>query len=120
METSGWWEARQAERRSAAQASITSLAEELRQRYGQLGVVTAGTVDGFAAKLSLAQADAAQAVKQAGLTLVEGVSLPESAPAPGFEALLKSMSECAAGSVPELVHPGAGPFSLIDRDPCTG
>ena len=62
----------QAQRQSAAQAAITSLAGELRQRYGQLGVVTAGTLDGFAAKLSLTRADTVQAVKQAGLTLVEG------------------------------------------------
>jgi hypothetical protein len=119
MESRAWWEAQQAERRSAAQASITSLADELRQRYGQLGVVTAGTVDGFAAKLSLTRADTAQAVKQAGLTLVEGISLPESAPTPSFEALLKNMSECAASSVPDLVHPGAWPFSLIERYVCT-
>ena len=119
METSGWWETQQAQRQSAAQAAITNLAGELRQGYGQLGVVTAGVLDGFAAKLSLTRADTAQAVKQAGLTLVEGVSLPETAPASGFEALLKNMSECAASSVPELVHPGAGPFSLIDRYACT-
>ena len=109
MDKSAWWEAQQAQRRSAAQAAISSLAAELKQRYGQLGVMTAGTLDGFAAKLSLTRADTVQAVKQAGLTLVEGVSLPESAPTPGFEALLKNMSECAASSVPELVHPGAGP-----------
>ena len=120
MDKSAWWEAQQAQRRSAAQAAISSLAAELKQRYGQLGVMTAGTLDGFAAKLSLTRADTAQAVKQAGLTLVEGVSLPESAPTPGFEALLKNMSECAASSLPELVHPGAGPFCLIDRYACTG
>ena len=82
--------------------------------------MTAGALDGFAAKLGLTRADTAQAVKQAGLALVEGITLPESAPIPGFEALLKHMSECAASSVPELVHPGAGPFSLIDRYACTG
>lgn len=119
METSAWWEAQQAQHRSAAQASITSLAGELRQHYGQLGVMTAGTLDGFAAKLGLTRADTALAVKQAGLTLVEGITLPESRPAASFEALLKNMSECAVSSVPELVHPGAGPFSIIDRYACT-
>ena len=114
----GWWEARQADRRSAAQASITSLADELRRIYGQLGLVTVGIVDGFAAKLGLTRTDAVQAVEQAGLTLVNGVTLPESAPFAGFEALRKNMSECAVSSVPELVHPGAGPFSLIDRYVC--
>ena len=61
-----------------------------------------------------------QAVKQAGLTLVDGVTLPESEPIPAFEALLKNMSACAVGSVPDLVHPGSGPFSLIERYTCTG
>ncbi len=119
MEKRAFWEQQQARRRSAAQTAITGLTDELRQRYGPLGVVSGGTVDGFAAKLGLARADALQAVKQAGLTLVEGVSLPESKPFPAFEALLKNMSECAAGSVPELVHPGAGPFSLVARYACT-
>jgi hypothetical protein len=119
METRAWWEARQAERRSAAQASITSLADELRQRYGQLGVATAGTVDGFAAKLGLARPDAVQAVTQAGLSMVEGVTLPESAPFSNFQQLQKSMSECGATSVPDLVHPGAGPFALIPRYKCS-
>lgn len=119
METRTWWEARQAERRSAAQASITRLADELRQSHGQLGVVTAGTVDGFAARLGLTRTDAVQAVKQAGLTLVEGVALPESPPVASFPALVKDMSECAVASVPELVHPGSGPFSLLDRYVCT-
>jgi hypothetical protein len=121
MEKRAWWEARQAERRSAAQESITSLAEELRRTYSELGVVTAGTLDGFAGKLGLTQTDALQAAGQAGLTLVDGVTLPDSAPLPpaSFEALLKCMSECAVSSVPELVHPGAGSFSLIDRYVCT-
>jgi hypothetical protein len=119
MNQSAWWEARQAERRSAAQESITSLAGELQRIYGQLGLVTAGIVDGFAAKLGLSRTDAVQAVQEAGLTLVDGVALPESAPFTGFEALRKNMSEGGVSSVPELVHPGAGPFRLIDRYVCT-
>src|ERR1022692_3310192 len=119
MEKHQWWEKRQSERRSAAQASITVLADELRQRYGQLGVVTSSTVDGIADKLELTHEDAVRAVEQAGLTLVEGVAMPESEPITNFTALLTSMSECAVSSVPELVHPGAGRFSLIDRYACS-
>ena len=47
MEKQPWWQARQAERQSAAQESVTSLAEELRRTYGELGVVTAGAVGLF-------------------------------------------------------------------------
>ena len=120
MEKRTWWDDRAAERKSAAEASITSLAGELTQSHGQLGVVTGGTVDGFAARLGLTRTDALQAVQQAGLTLVEEVSLPESPPVASFPALIKYMAECAVPSVPELVHPGAGPFSLLDRYVCTG
>lgn len=122
MEKQAWWQARQAERRSAAQESVTSLAEELRRTYGELGVVTAGAVGALVGKLGLQQSDALQAAKQAGVTVVDGVRLPDSPPLSpaSFEALLKAMSECAVSSVPELVHPGAGPFSLIERYNCTG
>lgn len=114
-----WWEARAAESKSAAQASVTSLAEELKQSHGQLGVVTQDMVAGFAARLNLAPADTQRAVQQAGLRLVEGVSLPESPPFTSFPALAKKMAECAVVSVPELVHPGAGPFRLLDKYVCT-
>jgi hypothetical protein len=118
METRAWWQDRQAERSSAAQASIVVLADDLRQAYGQLGVVTVERADGLAAKLNLTPADAAHAVEQAGLTLVEGAAIPDSMPIATFPALLKSMSECAVSSVPELLHPGSGPFSLLDRYLC--
>jgi hypothetical protein len=118
MERRAWWQARQEAGRSAAQASISSLAEELTRSHGQVGVVTAGHVNGFAAKLNLSTADAMEAVKQARLTLVETVALPEAAPIASFPSLLKRMSECAASSVPDLIHPGAHPFKLLDRYVC--
>ncbi len=120
METVRWWQARQADRQSRAQASITALAEDLKQGYGQLGVVPSSIVEGLSAKLSLSRADVGQALKQAGLTQVEGITLPSSDPFAGFGALVKSMSQGAVASVPELVHPGAGPFRLFDRYVCTG
>jgi hypothetical protein len=118
MEKRAWWEAQAAKRKSAAQASIASLAEELKQSHGQIGVVTEGMVAGFAARLNLSAADAQQAVRQAGLKLAQGVSLPESPPFASFPALVKDMAECAVPSVPELVHPGASPFRLLDRYEC--
>jgi hypothetical protein len=118
METRAWWEQRQSEHQSAARAQITNMAEDLRQRFGQLGVVTHGVAESYAAKLDLTGAESAQAVQQAGLTMVEAVALPETEPIKNFTALVKAMSECAASSVPELVHPGAGEFSLVDRYTC--
>jgi len=120
MERRAWWEERRAEHQSAEQASVASLAGELKQAYGQLGVVTSAAVEDFATRLGLSRADAVRAASQAGLRLIEGVTLPDSAPFGGFPALLKSMSEGAISSVPELIHPGAGPFRLIGRYECTG
>ena len=118
MDTRAWWEKRQSESRSAAQASISDLADELRRRYGQLGVVTSNTVERFAVTLDLTGVESLQAVQQAELTVVESIVLPDSGPIPNFPALIKAMSECAANSVPELVHPGSGEFDLIERYAC--
>ena len=118
METRAWWEKRQSESQFAVRTSITDLAEELRQRYGQLGVVTTGIVERFAAKLHLTGAQSVQAVQQAGLAIVDAISLPESEPILNFPALVKAMSECGANSIPALVHPGAGEFDLIERYFC--
>jgi hypothetical protein len=118
MLTRQWWGQRQSERQAAAEASTTALAEQLRQAYGQLGVVTAGILGQFAARLGLTEAQAGQAATRAGLRTVSGVTLPDAEPIATFAALLKNMSECGAASVPELVHPGAGPFSLVERYVC--
>jgi hypothetical protein len=119
MLTRAWWEERKTQRQSAAEAAVKRLADDLRQKYGQLGVVTAGTVDRYAAKLSLDHTDAARAAEQAGLRLVGKVTVPAAAPIPNFPALAESMSQSAARSVPELVHPGGGTFKLLDRYVCT-
>jgi hypothetical protein len=120
METSKWWTQRQTERSSTVQASVTALADELRQSYGQLGVVTVSRANELAAKLDLGPTDAAQAATQAGLTLVDAVALPESKPIASFPALMKNMAECAVTSVPWLVHPGSGSFRLLDKYVCVG
>ncbi len=118
METRAWWQARQSDRQKAAEASITTMADELRRRYGTLGVVTAGMLGQFAAKLGLTEEQAGQAAERAGLTGIGSVTLPATAPIGTFEALAKSMSECAVPSVPELVHPGSGTFRLIGSYEC--
>jgi hypothetical protein len=118
METRAWWLERQSDQQKAAQASIKIMVDDLRRHYGTLGIVTPGVLDQFAAKLGLTPAQATQAADRAGLKVVSGVSLPGTEPIANFTALVKSMSECAVPSVPELVHPGSGPFSLIDRYEC--
>jgi hypothetical protein len=118
METRAWWLERQSDQQKAAEASITVMVDDLRRHYGTLGVVTPGVLNQFAAKLGLTPAQATQAAERAGLKVITGLSLPDTEPIGNFAALLKSMSECAVPSVPELVHPGSGPFSLVDRYEC--
>jgi hypothetical protein len=118
METRAWWDKQQSARQSEAEKSIAIVAGELRQKYGQFGVVTSGIVEKFATQLGLASGQAAQAVERAGLTMVSGFALPDAEPIASFTALLKNMSECGAPSVPDLVHPGAGPYRIVERYTC--
>jgi hypothetical protein len=113
-----WWQARQSEAQQAAEGSITVMAEDLRRRFGTLGVVSATMLDQFAAKLSLSSAQANQAAERAKLTVIGDVTLPAAEPIANFAALAKAMAECAVPSVPELVHPGAGEFRLVERYEC--
>jgi hypothetical protein len=120
MEKASWWQLRRDEQSAAAQESIGVLAAELRRAYGELGVVTAARAGSLAESLGLAQQDAIEAVGQAGLTLVAAADLPQVSPIATFSALQRDMAECAASSVPELVHPASGPFRLLDRYECVG
>jgi hypothetical protein len=118
METRAWWQARQSDAQQAAEQSIAVMADDLRRRFGTLGVVSADMLGQFAAKLSLSGAQAEQAAQRAGLAVISGVALPSAEPIGNFSALLKAMAECAAASVPELIHPGAGEFRLVERYEC--
>jgi hypothetical protein len=118
METRDWWQQRQSDQQKTSDASITIMADELRRRYGTLGVASSGMLGQFAAKLGLTAAQANMAAERAGLTVIGNVTLPVTEPIGTFTALLKSMSECAVPSVPELVHPGSGTFRLLDRYEC--
>jgi hypothetical protein len=118
METRAWWQARQSDAQQAAAGSIAVMADDLRRRFSSLGVVTSGMLGQFAGKLGLTAAQANQAAARAGLSVVDGVSLPEADPIGNSDALAKAMAECAVPSVPELVHPGSGPFRLVERYEC--
>lgn len=118
METRAWWQERQSDQQKAADASIGIMADELRRRYSELGVVSSGMLGEFAAKLGLTSEQANQAAERAGLAVIANVNLPVTEPIGAFEALVKNMSECAVPSVPELVHPGSGTFRLVEKYEC--
>lgn len=121
LESSAWWQRQQAERDSAAESSIQGVAADLKQNYGSLGVVTSGTLDKFAASGRLTSAQAEEAAKRAGLTVIgKDVTLPDAAPIPNFGQLVRDMDECGAASVPDLVDPGSGSFSIVERYECAG
>jgi hypothetical protein len=118
METRAWWQARQSDAQRAADETVAEMSDELRRRFGDLGVVSSEMLGQFAAKLSLTDSQAQQAATRAGLSVTGDVSLPDAAPIGNFDALVKAMGECAVASVPELVHPGSSPFRLVDKYEC--
>ncbi len=119
LESASWWQRRQSERDSAADASIAGVADDLKENYGRLGVVTRGTLGKYVARAGLTQSQAEQAARRAGLTVVGAdVTLPDAAPLAGFRNLEQDLAECKAATVPELIHPGSGPFRVISRYEC--
>lgn len=118
METRTWWQARQSDQQKAADASIGVMADELQRRYGKLGVVPSGILAQFAGKLGLTPAQATQAAERSGVTVIANVALPTAEPIRQFSALAKAMAECAAPSVPELLHPDAGRYRIVERYEC--
>lgn len=118
METRAWWQEQQSGAQRAAENSIALMADDLQRRFAKLGVVSGEMLGQFAAKLSLSQAQAEQAARRAKVTVIRGVTLPVADPIGNFSALAKAMAECAAPSVPELLHPGCGQFRLIERYEC--
>jgi hypothetical protein len=118
METRTWWQARQSDQQKAADASISVMADELQRRYGKLGVVSSGILAQFAGKLGLTPAQATQAAERSGVTVIANVTLPQAEPIKQFSTLAKAMAECAAPSVPELLHPDAGRYRIVERYEC--
>jgi hypothetical protein len=118
METLAWWQARQTDAQRAAKESIAVMTDDLRRRFGTLGVVSPQVLSQFAATLSLSAAQTKRATDKAGVTVIPDVTLPAKAPIGNFSHLAKAMAECAVPSVPELLHPGAGKFRLVERYEC--
>ena len=101
LESAAWWQRRQSERDSAADASIASVADDLKENYGRLGVVTSGTLGKYVMRAGLTTAQAEQAARRAGLTVVgTDMVLPETAPSSRLRNLEQDLAECKAATVP--------------------
>ena len=85
----------------------------------KLGVVSADTLGQFAAKPRPVGGAGRPGGRAGGADRHRGTSpCPRRSRSATSSHLLKAMSECAVPSVPELVHPGAGPFRLVERYEC--
>jgi hypothetical protein len=118
METSAWWQRQQSARQLAIGAAVETAATSLSEHYGPLGMVTNGILDKLADQFNLPHGQARQAARRAGLRVVPGVPEPDTGPTVDVATLARNLSACGAASVPELVHPGAGPFSIVGRYAC--
>lgn len=115
-----WWTKYADGKRSAAEATVTKLAERLKSAYGQLGVVTATTIEALAATSGLSPQQATDAARKASLTVVPPTPLP-SVPGPiagRFTTLQVDLQACGARTIPELLHPGSGEFRIRDGYEC--
>ena len=123
LETAAWWQAEQRRRDQAARQQIDDLARLLTQDHGALGVVTAAALEKAASSTGLSTAQAEQAARLAKLAVIPaGVTLPDAPPfSPTiFGELERELRDGNAVSVPDLVHPGAGPFRIMAGYECVG
>jgi hypothetical protein len=122
MLTATWWQQRAAQEQEAAKVKIAEIAEHLKAGYGQLGVVTRGVVEGFAGRRGVRPADGEEAARLAGLRVVDAPQFGTAAPIEKtrFVALCGNLAAAGAPTIPEFLHPGSGPFTLLTRYSCLG
>jgi hypothetical protein len=116
LETAAWWQGEQRRRDQAARQRIEELARLLAQDHGTLGVVTAAALEKAAGSTGLSMAQAEQAAGLAKLAVIAAsVTLPEAPPVSPviFAQLERELADCGARSVPDLIHPGSGPFRIV-------
>lgn len=118
METAKFWDGRQGAQRSSTAKAVEELVRALLATYGPLGIVTKEAVARCAAQLDIGGDEALSAIAKAKLRIAPSVAIPESEPIPSFRTLVDSMGGALVSSIPELVHPGCGPFRIVSRFEC--
>ena len=86
-----------------------------RRIFGPIGAVTWEIAEQLQRTHFLNPVAVDSAISQAGLAVVETIDIPESPPIPQFKRLSDDMSKVPVKSVPELIHPTVGEFTLVDR-----
>lgn len=120
MLTTAWWQQAAAAQARDAQEKIQRLAASLIEDYGKVGAVTAASLATYGGKQGLSHVQAAQAASQARVIVIpETTKLPDlPINATQFKNLVQNLSECRVRTVPELLHPGSGPFWIVERYKC--
>jgi hypothetical protein len=123
FETAAWWQAEQQRRDRDVRQQVEELARLLTQDHGSLRVVTAAALEKAASSMGLTTAQAEQAASLASLAVIPpSVTLPDTPPISPviFSQLEREMADCEAKSVPDLIHPGSGPFRIVAAYECVG
>jgi hypothetical protein len=120
LDTVGWWREKARAEADKSQAAIEALAQALKQAYGQLGVVTADDLARDGARNKLPAEQAAQAARLAGLPVIDKkITLPDQPlSSTAFKDLQKDLNDCQVATIPELLHPGSGPFRIVAGYEC--
>jgi len=121
LESAAWWQEAAAAEAQKAQAAVQALTASLAEDYGKLGAVTAANATAYGSRQGLSAAQSVQAARQAGLLVIDDkVKLPDQPPinVTQFNNLVQNLRDGQVKTIPELLHPGSGPFSIVERYSC--
>jgi hypothetical protein len=116
MAEPGWWLERAAQSERQAAAEGQRLADDLRNAYGALGLITKERLDAIVRHYpGLNQSAVDDAVRGAGLSVVDPVDLPQHSglDASAFRTLSNVLGRVGAPTIVQLLHPDAAPFRLL-------
>jgi len=117
-----WWTEQANKKRAADDGNRRQLVDRLKAGYGRLGVISQTTVEATAATFGGTPQQVADVAQEAGLSVVALRPLPEPPASMGarFGSLLVNLQGCGARTIPELLHPGSGEFSILSSYKCIG
>ncbi|GAA4719991.1 hypothetical protein [Phytohabitans rumicis] len=112
-----WWRAQQQQWQQRTRTVVDQLAADLAKAYQALGQITRAQLGAVAAHFAgLDQAHIDEAVRQAGLRVVEAVELPRTSGLnrTAYKDLTDRLSELDLPTIVPLLHPGLDkPFTLV-------
>ncbi|GAA1635895.1 hypothetical protein [Actinoplanes couchii] len=120
MHDPAWWRERAEQDRRGAVAEGGRLADELREAYGPVGLISRDRLDAVARHYpALDRAAVGEALRRAGLTVAEPVALPadSSLDARAYRNLSDVLGKIGVPTVVHLLHPGLGTFTLLNGAP---